>query len=149
MWQFAAFILGKTRHLLFNNMNILIACFKNVIARQSIEKVFEIVPENKPLIFEALIRKNISNWLNSLLVSFRSWRTDFCKGSSALVSVSVDHEDSPPIGSVRGVVLESQYLLEPCGIGRTRLTHISRVDLRCGCTSRVFKVLCLNRVCSR
>lgn len=70
-------------------------------------------------------------------MSFRSWRTDLCKGSSALVSVSVDHEDSPPIGSVRGVVLESQYLLEPCGTGRTRLTHICRVDLRCGCTSRV------------
>uniref|UniRef100_A0A3B4G588 StAR-related lipid transfer protein 13 n=1 Tax=Pundamilia nyererei TaxID=303518 RepID=A0A3B4G588_9CICH len=63
-------------------------------------------------------------------VVLRSWRTDLCKGSSALVSVSVDHEDSPPIGSVRGVVLESQYLLEPCGTGRTRLTHISRVDLR-------------------
>lgn len=30
------------------------------------------------------------------------------------------------------MVLESQYLLEPCGTGRTRLTHISRVDLRCG-----------------
>ncbi|XP_005952540.2 protein O-linked-mannose beta-1,2-N-acetylglucosaminyltransferase 1 [Haplochromis burtoni] len=63
-------------------------------------------------------------------VVLRSWRTDLCKGSSALVSVSVDHEDSPPIGSVRGVVLESQYLLEPCGTGRTRLTHICRVDLR-------------------
>lgn len=30
------------------------------------------------------------------------------------------------------MVLESQYLLEPCGTARTRLTHISRVDLRCG-----------------
>ncbi|XP_029704582.1 LOW QUALITY PROTEIN: stAR-related lipid transfer protein 13-like [Takifugu rubripes] len=29
-----------------------------------------------------------------------------------------------------GVVLESQYLLEPCGTARTRLTHVSRVDLR-------------------
>lgn len=63
-------------------------------------------------------------------VVLRSWRADLCKGSSALVCVSVDHEDSPPTGSVRGVVLESQYLLEPCGTGRTRLTHVSRVDLR-------------------
>lgn len=30
------------------------------------------------------------------------------------------------------MVLESQYLLEPWGTTRTRLTHISRVDLRCG-----------------
>ncbi|KAF3840931.1 hypothetical protein F7725_006793 [Dissostichus mawsoni] len=63
-------------------------------------------------------------------VVLRSWRTDLCKGSCALVCVSVEHDDSPRIGAVRGVVLESQYLLEPCGTGRTRLTHISRVDLR-------------------
>ncbi|KAJ4929642.1 hypothetical protein JOQ06_018665 [Pogonophryne albipinna] len=63
-------------------------------------------------------------------VVLRSWRTDLCKGSCALVCVSVEHDDSPSMGAVRGVVLESQYLLEPCGTGRTRLTHISRVDLR-------------------
>lgn len=62
----------------------------------------------------------------------RSWRTDLCKGSCALVCVSVEHDDSLRTGAVKGVVLESQYLLEPCGTARTRLTHISRVDLRCG-----------------
>lgn len=69
------------------------------------------------------------------LLLLRSWRTDLCRGSCALVCVSVEHEDSPRMGAVRGVVLESQYLLEPCGTGRTRLTHISRVDLRCRQTS--------------
>ncbi|TDH05108.1 hypothetical protein EPR50_G00138480 [Perca flavescens] len=63
-------------------------------------------------------------------VVLRSWRTDLCKGSCTLVCVSIEHDDSPRMGAVRGVVLESQYLLEPCGTGRTRLTHISRVDLR-------------------
>uniref|UniRef100_A0A8C9Z1Z7 StAR related lipid transfer domain containing 13a n=1 Tax=Sander lucioperca TaxID=283035 RepID=A0A8C9Z1Z7_SANLU len=63
-------------------------------------------------------------------VVLRSWRTDLCKGSCALVCVSIEHDDSPRMGAVRGVVLDSQYLLEPCGTGRTRLTHISRVDLR-------------------
>lgn len=63
-------------------------------------------------------------------VVLRSWRTELCKGSSALVCVSVEHDHSSRLGGVRGVVLESQYLLEPCGSGRTRLTHISRVDLR-------------------
>lgn len=71
---------------------------------------------------------------------FRSWRTHLYKGSCALICVSVDHEDSPRMGAVRRVVLESQYLLEPCGTGRTRLTHISRVDLRCGQTSSVLIV---------
>ncbi|KAJ8275561.1 hypothetical protein COCON_G00073130 [Conger conger] len=46
----------------------------------------------------------------------RSWRTDMPKGACAL--------------GVDGVVLESQYLLEPCSSGRSRLTHISRVDLK-------------------
>ncbi|KAJ8404710.1 hypothetical protein AAFF_G00335730 [Aldrovandia affinis] len=62
-------------------------------------------------------------------VVLRSWRTDLPKGTCALVSVSVDHEDSP-MGGVRAVVLESQYLLEPCGSGKSRLTHICRVDLK-------------------
>lgn len=63
-------------------------------------------------------------------VVLRSWRSELSKGSCALVCVSVDHEDSPPMGAVRGVVLEDQYLLEPCGTGKTKLTHICRVDLR-------------------
>lgn len=62
----------------------------------------------------------------------RSWRTELCKGCCALVCVSVDHDESQRTGAVRGVVMESQYLLEPCGTARTRLTHVSRVDLRCG-----------------
>lgn len=52
------------------------------------------------------------------------------KGVCTLVAISVDHEDSPPMGGVRGVVLESQYLLEPCGSGKSRLTHICRIDLK-------------------
>ncbi|KAL2094676.1 hypothetical protein ACEWY4_009395 [Coilia grayii] len=63
-------------------------------------------------------------------VVLRSWRTEMPKGVCMLVAISVDHEDSPPMGGVRGVVLESQYLLEPCGSGKSRLTHICRVDLK-------------------
>ncbi|KAK9536546.1 hypothetical protein VZT92_006319 [Zoarces viviparus] len=80
-------------------------------------------------------------------VVLRSWRTDLCKGSCALVCVSVEHDDSPRMGAVRGVVLESQYLLEPCGTGRTRLIHISRVDLRGRSPewyNKVFGHLCVN-----
>uniref|UniRef100_A0A6Q2XCS3 StAR related lipid transfer domain containing 13a n=1 Tax=Esox lucius TaxID=8010 RepID=A0A6Q2XCS3_ESOLU len=67
---------------------------------------------------------------NTDYVVLRSWRSDVSKGSSVLVCVSVDHEDSTSTAAVRGVVLESQYLLEPSGTGRTRLTHICRVDLK-------------------
>ncbi|KAF3705762.1 StAR-related lipid transfer protein 13 START domain-containing protein 13 [Channa argus] len=80
-------------------------------------------------------------------VVLRSWRTDLCKGSCALVCVSIEHDDSPRMGAVRGVVLESQYLLEPCGTARTRLTHISRVDLRGRAPewyNKAFGQLCVN-----
>ncbi|XP_051256668.1 stAR-related lipid transfer protein 13 isoform X1 [Dicentrarchus labrax] len=82
-------------------------------------------------------------------VVLRSWRTDLCKGSCALVCVSIEHDDSPRVGAVRAVVLESQYLLEPCGTGRTRLTHISRVDLRGRSPewyNKAFGHLCVNEV---
>ncbi|XP_037123479.1 stAR-related lipid transfer protein 13 isoform X2 [Syngnathus acus] len=63
-------------------------------------------------------------------VVLRSWRTDLPKGACSLVSVSMEHEDCPPAGAVRAIVLESNYLLEPCGSGKSRLTHICRVDLK-------------------
>ncbi|KAF7700336.1 hypothetical protein HF521_003294 [Silurus meridionalis] len=54
----------------------------------------------------------------------------FTSGRMLLVSVSIEHDESPLAGGVRGVVLESGYLLEPCGSGKSRLTHICRVDLK-------------------
>ncbi|XP_057177343.1 stAR-related lipid transfer protein 13 isoform X2 [Triplophysa rosa] len=63
-------------------------------------------------------------------VVLRTWRTDLPKGVCVLVSVSIDREDGAQLGGGRGVVLESQYLLEPCGSGKSRLTHKCRVDLK-------------------
>ncbi|XP_074535119.1 stAR-related lipid transfer protein 13 isoform X2 [Halichoeres trimaculatus] len=63
-------------------------------------------------------------------VVIRSWRTDLPKGACSLVSSSIEHEDCPSLGGVRAIVLESNYLLEPCGSGKSRLTHICRVDLK-------------------
>uniref|UniRef100_A0AAR2IUD8 StAR-related lipid transfer protein 13 n=1 Tax=Pygocentrus nattereri TaxID=42514 RepID=A0AAR2IUD8_PYGNA len=62
-------------------------------------------------------------------IVLRSWRTDLPRGACSLVSVSIEH-DCPLLGGVRGIVLESNYLLEPCGSGKSRLTHICRVDLK-------------------
>ncbi|XP_054884173.1 stAR-related lipid transfer protein 13 isoform X2 [Poeciliopsis prolifica] len=63
-------------------------------------------------------------------VVLRSWRTDLPKGACSLVSVSIEHEDSSATEGVRAMILESNYLLEPCGSGKSRLTHICRVDLK-------------------
>lgn len=63
-------------------------------------------------------------------VVLRSWRTDLPRGACSLLSVSIEHEDCAPVGGVRAVVMESNYLLEPCGSGKSRLTHICRVDLK-------------------
>ncbi|XP_048838732.1 stAR-related lipid transfer protein 13 isoform X2 [Brienomyrus brachyistius] len=63
-------------------------------------------------------------------VVLRTWRTGMPKGACALVSLSVDLEDCPAMGGVRCVILDSHFLLEPCGTGKSRLTHICRVDLK-------------------
>jgi len=61
---------------------------------------------------------------------FRSWRTDLPKGACVLISTSIDHPRADLLGGLRAVELASRYLIEPCGTGKSRLTHISRVDIR-------------------
>ncbi|XP_076779941.1 stAR-related lipid transfer protein 13 isoform X4 [Arvicanthis niloticus] len=63
-------------------------------------------------------------------VVLRTWKTDLPKGMCTLVSLSVEHEEAQPMGGVRAVVMDSQYLIEPCGSGKSRLTHICRIDLK-------------------
>ncbi|KAH0505152.1 StAR-related lipid transfer protein 13 [Microtus ochrogaster] len=63
-------------------------------------------------------------------VVLRTWKTDLPKGMCTLVSLSVEHEEAQLMGSVRAVVMDSQYLIEPCGSGKSRLTHICRIDLK-------------------
>ncbi|KAM6447537.1 stAR-related lipid transfer protein 13 isoform 3-T3 [Liasis olivaceus] len=60
----------------------------------------------------------------------RAWRTDLPKGMCVLVTASVEHDETPLMGDVRAVVMDSQYLIEPCGSGKSRLTHICRIDLK-------------------
>ncbi|GCC29532.1 stAR-related lipid transfer protein 8 isoform X2 [Chiloscyllium punctatum] len=63
-------------------------------------------------------------------VVLRAWRTELLKETCILVAVSVEHDAVPLEGGVRAVVLNSQYVVEACGPGRSRLTYISRTDLR-------------------
>ncbi|XP_058052776.1 stAR-related lipid transfer protein 8 isoform X2 [Ahaetulla prasina] len=63
-------------------------------------------------------------------VVLRSWRTDLPRGSCLLVSFSLEHQKLPLEAGVRATVLTSQYLMEPCGMGHSRVTHICQTDLR-------------------
>ncbi|KAF0310435.1 StAR-related lipid transfer protein 13 [Amphibalanus amphitrite] len=76
----------------------------------------------------------------------RAWRSDLPRGACAVVETSVEHPDSlVQPGGRRGVVLASRYLIEPCGAGKSRVTHFSRADHR-GCSpewyNKVYGHLC-------
>ncbi|XP_073464407.1 rho GTPase-activating protein 7 isoform X2 [Aquarana catesbeiana] len=62
-------------------------------------------------------------------VVLRSWRSNLPKGAYILQFISVDHEQAPLLG-VRVNVLQSKYLIEPCGTGKSKLTYLCRADLR-------------------
>lgn len=58
------------------------------------------------------------------------------------MSTSINHPRAPPSNGVPSIVLASRYLVEPLENGKSRLTHISRVDQRWGLS------FCDNWVCS-
>ena len=60
----------------------------------------------------------------------RRWHTDLPRGACLLISISVEHDKLPAEGGVKAVVLTSQYLIEPSAMGRSKVTHICRADLR-------------------
>ncbi|KAH0616175.1 hypothetical protein JD844_027108 [Phrynosoma platyrhinos] len=62
-------------------------------------------------------------------VVLRTWRKNLSRGACALLSSSVDHDHAPVLG-VRVNVLMSRYLIEPCGLGKSKLTYMCRIDLR-------------------
>ncbi|XP_032052396.1 stAR-related lipid transfer protein 8 isoform X2 [Aythya fuligula] len=53
-------------------------------------------------------------------VVLRRWRTDLPRGACLLISISVDHDKLQVEGGVKAVVLTSQYLMEPSGMGRSK-----------------------------
>lgn len=62
---------------------------------------------------------------------YRSWRTDLPRGACVIVETSIDHAKAKPMfNAVRGVILASRYLIEPCGSGRSRVLHLARVDVK-------------------
>uniref|UniRef100_W8AR19 StAR-related lipid transfer protein 13 n=2 Tax=Ceratitis capitata TaxID=7213 RepID=W8AR19_CERCA len=62
----------------------------------------------------------------------RSWQTtNLPRGACVIVETSIDDSKAKPMfGAIRGVVLASRYLIEPCGSGRSRVMHLTRVDVK-------------------
>ncbi|XP_041949499.1 LOW QUALITY PROTEIN: stAR-related lipid transfer protein 8 [Alosa sapidissima] len=63
-------------------------------------------------------------------VVLRRWCNDLPRGVCVLVSSSVDHDNVQLEAGIRAVLLTSRIVIEPCGLGRSRLTHYCRADLR-------------------
>lgn len=75
------------------------------------------------------IRKKIIPIPNEEYCVIRTWRSDLPKDSCTIVETSVEYPGTIQVpGSTRGIVLASRYLIEPCGSGKSRLIHFSRVD---------------------
>ncbi|XP_058449174.1 stAR-related lipid transfer protein 13 [Malaya genurostris] len=61
----------------------------------------------------------------------RQWNKQQSRGACVIVEVSISHNGAQPLlDGVRGVVLASRYLIEPCGSGKCKLMHLSRVDMK-------------------
>lgn len=82
-------------------------------------------------------------------VILRSWRKNINGGGSCGVAMtSIQHNLAPPTSGVRGTLLAYQCYIEPLALGMSRLTYITRIDLR-GRSSRYYnKALAPRIICS-
>ncbi|CAH0562379.1 unnamed protein product [Brassicogethes aeneus] len=85
--------------------------------------------DKKTEIFQ-YVRRSINPLPKEEYCVLRTWKTDFLpKEACMLVETSVEHPDCVKIpNTVRGNVYASRYLIEPCGSGKSRIVHLSRVD---------------------
>ncbi|XP_056417878.1 stAR-related lipid transfer protein 13 isoform X2 [Hyla sarda] len=107
-------------------------------------KVIETI-DNQTEVYQYLVDSMAPHPSKDFVV-LRTWRTDLPKGMCSLVATSVEHEEAPVIGGVRAIVLETRYLIEPCGSGKSRLTYICRVDLKGHCLDWYNK--CFGHICA-
>lgn len=63
-------------------------------------------------------------------VILRSVRKNLNGGSCGVVMTSIDHKQAPPTSGIRGTLLACRCLIEPVGLGSSKMTYISRTDLR-------------------
>ncbi|KAJ8923792.1 hypothetical protein NQ315_010374 [Exocentrus adspersus] len=84
--------------------------------------------EKRAEIFQ-YVRKRLSPLPNEEYCVVRTWKTNLPKDACLIVETSVEFPELVSVPhTTRGVVLASRYLIEPCGSGKSRLLHLSRVD---------------------
>lgn len=66
-----------------------------------------------------------------LFISYSHWQNDLPKGTCVYIETSIDHpEANLLLGGVRGIILASRYLIEPCNATKSKLVHLARVDTK-------------------
>jgi deleted in liver cancer protein len=64
-------------------------------------------------------------------IFLRTSCVDLPRGACVTVEISIEHPGAALLlNGVRGVVLASRYLIEPCGNGRSKVMHLARVDTK-------------------
>lgn len=62
---------------------------------------------------------------------YRSLHTHLTREACIVIETSIDEPGVVfPQRAAKGVVLASRYLIEPCGSGRSKILHFSRVDIK-------------------
>lgn len=64
------------------------------------------------------------------VIHCRSWQYDVATESYVIVSMSVSHPCASLQASIRATELATRYLIEPLSKDTSKLTFISRVDMR-------------------
>ncbi|XP_056646432.1 stAR-related lipid transfer protein 13 [Diorhabda sublineata] len=84
--------------------------------------------DNQTEIFQ-YVRKSIVPVPNEEYCVIRTWKSKLPKDSCTIVETSVEYPGTIQLpNTIRGIVLASRYLVEPCGSGKSRVIHFSRVD---------------------
>ncbi|XP_055849606.1 rho GTPase-activating protein 7 isoform X2 [Episyrphus balteatus] len=122
LWRCTTEVEGPPREVLEYVLKQRASWDVNLLQSQTIKKLDE-----RTEIFQYVFDGQI--WTDFCVL--RSWQTDLPRGACVIVETSIDHPKAKSVfGSVRGVVLASRYLIEPCGSGRSRVMHLARVDIK-------------------
>lgn len=85
--------------------------------------------DNQTEIFQ-YVRKSVIPIPNEEYCLIRTWRSDLPRDSCTIVETSVEYPGTVKIpNTFRSIVLASRYIIEPCGSGKSRIIHFSRVDI--------------------
>lgn len=86
--------------------------------------------DKKSQVIQYTCRSSVPDATRDFII-LRSWKNDLPRGTCLVAETSIEHPDAAHVvGVTRGIVLASRYLIQPCGAGKSRLVHLSRVDFK-------------------